>query len=274
MQPRFNIERERHNRLFYKEYANDSCVLQFHSHIELYFVDEGEMEFLVGGHFRVLSAGEMSVALSYDSHAYKTPKGSRSSVLIVPVYLCEHFVEMTKSKKVSNPFITDKETVARIKAYLAELKRDGINEVEQLGYVYVILGIVMGSIFFEDGEHPTAEPALSSRLLVYINDNFKSDLSLDAIAGRFGYTKGYLSRWFSQSFGVGFCEYLSALRLKNALLLLHEGGRSITECAMESGFGSMRSFYRVFHREIGCSPCEYLSRLTRENSLEKIERKD
>ena len=80
MQPKFNIDRERHNQLFYKEYTNDKCVFQFHSHIELYFVEEGQMDFLVGGHHRTLSAGEMSVALSYESHAYKTPQYSKSSV--------------------------------------------------------------------------------------------------------------------------------------------------------------------------------------------------
>ena len=272
MQPRFNIERERHNRLFYKEYENDSCVLQFHSHIELYFVDFGEMELFVNGHHRLLSAGEMSVALSYDSHAYKTPVSSRSSVLIIPVYLCERFVEATKSKRASYPFITDRAAVARIKECIAALKRDGMNEIEQMGYLHVILGMVMDRIFLADREREP-EPALASQMLVYVNESFKNDLSLDGLATRFGYTKAYISRWFSACIGIGFCRYLSVVRLKNALILLNEGGYSITDCALESGFGSMRTFYRVFRQELGCTPCEYLARRDKENSLEKIERK-
>lgn len=272
MQPRFNIERERHNRLFYKEYVNDSCILQFHSHIELYFVDEGEMEFLVNGHHRILSAGEMSVTLSYDSHAYKTPLASRSSVLIIPIYLCERFVELTKNKKAASPFIVDREAVARIKESIGAIKRDGINEIEQMGHIHVILGIVMDHLFLRESER-AAEPALSSRLLVYVNESFSGELSLDILAARFGYTKEYISRWFSASFGVGFCDYLAALRLKNALILLNEGGHSITDCAMESGFGSMRSFYRVFKKELGCSPREYLAHRETQNALEKIERR-
>ena len=272
MQPRFNIERERHNRLFYKEYENDSCVLQFHSHIELYFVDEGEMEFLVNGHFRVLSAGELSVALSYDSHAYVTPFYSRSSVLIIPVYMCERFIEATKNKKASYPFILDTSAVSRIKECISALKRDGINEIEQLGYIHVILGIVMDCIFFKEDEY-VSEPEQSTKLLVYVNENFKNDLSLDTLASEFGYTKSYVSKWFSSCFSVGFSTYLSALRLKNALMLMNEGCYSITECALESGFGSMRNFYRVFKNEFGCTPREYLSRREKENTLEKIERK-
>ena len=101
--------------LFYKEYSNDKCVFQFHSHIELYFVDSGEMDFLVNGHHRTLTAGEMSVALPYDSHAYKTPKQSTSSVLIIPLYLCEAFIETIKEKVSSSPFITDLGRVKKVK---------------------------------------------------------------------------------------------------------------------------------------------------------------
>ena len=257
MQPRFNIERERHNRLFYKEYENDSCVLQFHSHIELYFVDEGEMEFLVNGHFRVLSAGELSVALSYDSHAYVTPSYSRSSVLIIPVYMCERFIEATKNKKASYPFILDTSAVSRIKECISALKRDGINEIEQLGYIHVILGIVMDCIFFKDGEH-VSEPAQSTKLLVYVNENFKNDISLSEVSARFGYNPSYISRYFKNCFNIGLNHYIKVIRLKNAVLLMQEDKHNITYCALESGFNSMCTFYRAFFEEFGCTPREYL----------------
>ena len=57
MNPMFNLARERNNNLFYKSYKNDSTVLQFHSQIELYFVDRGEMEMWVNGHYKLLRAG-------------------------------------------------------------------------------------------------------------------------------------------------------------------------------------------------------------------------
>ena len=109
-QPKFNIERERNNHLFFKTYRNDKCLFQFHSQIEIYFVDEGEMEMLVGGKARTLHAGELSLALSYDTHAYKTPTFSRSSALLIPAHLCEDFLVLTKGKKLVSPFITDLDT--------------------------------------------------------------------------------------------------------------------------------------------------------------------
>ncbi len=272
MQAKFNIDRERHNKLFYKEYTGDKCVFQFHSHIELYFVDEGEMDFIVNNHHRVLRAGEMSVALSYDSHAYMTPVYSKSSVLIIPVYMCENFIAATKHKKASCPFITDKKTVKKIKELINEVKRDGINEITQQGYLYVILGIIMENVFLEDYDSPN-NTELSSRILFYINENFKNDLSLSTLAAEFGYNKSYMSRYFKSRFNTGFNQYLTTIRLKNALILMNERKHSFTHCAMESGFSSMRTFYRVFDNEFHCTPKEYLSKTESYNRIEKIERK-
>ena len=272
MQPKFNVDRERHNKLFYKEYENDKCVFQFHSHIELYFVEEGQMEFFVGGHQRILNAGEMSVALSYESHAYKTPEHSRSSVFIIPIYLCEQFIIATRNRQASSPFITDSNIVLRIKECIEELKKKDINEITQMGYIHVILGIIMDSVFSDTSVQPH-DTMIPSKMLLYINENFKSEMTLDVLATKFGYHKSYVSRYFKQCFRVGFCEYLSAIRLKNALILMNEQKHSITHCALESGFNSMRTFYRVFHEEFGCSPKEYLDRLAMNNRLEKIERR-
>ena len=111
----FRIEREKQNFLFYKEYENDSSISGFHSHLELYFVDDGEMDITVNSHYRKLKKGEMCVVLSFDSHAYATKDYSKSSVLIIPIYLCGEFTEFVKNKTTLNPFITDKKGVSKIK---------------------------------------------------------------------------------------------------------------------------------------------------------------
>lgn len=260
MQANFNIDRERNNRLFYKEYKNDKCIFQFHSQIELYFVDEGEMEFVVNNHRRTLQSGEMSVALSYDSHAYRTPVYSRSSVFIIPIYMCESFIQATKNKKATYPFILDKDIVKKIKEYINELRLEDINEIKKIGYIHLILGIIIDNIFFENSES-VIDTALSSRLLFYINESFNQDLSLDILSAELGLHKTYISKYFKECFNVGFNQYLTSIRLKNALILMNDGKHSITDCAMESGFNSMRTFYRVFSKEFGCTPKQYIEKM-------------
>lgn len=258
MQAEFGLKREENNSLFYKEWKNDKGIFHFHSQIELYFVDGGEMEVSVGDQSRTLCTGEMSVALSYTPHGYKTPFSSSSSALIIPTYLCEDFVEATKGKKAVDPFITDRTTVKRIKEYVSALVRKDINDIERHGYVYVILGTIMSILSFEDTSAPE-DTSLASKLLFYINENYKENITPASIAAHFGYTQSHISRFFRSRFNVTMIRYLTMIRLKNAIMLMHEKKHSITYCALESGFSSMRTFYRAFSEEFGCSPREYLN---------------
>lgn len=256
----FGITREKNNNLFYKEYINDKGAFHFHSQIELYFVDEGEMEIYVNNKGMLVKEGEMSVALSYDAHSYKTPTSSRSSVFIIPLHVCEEFIKAIEHKRVTNPFITDKEVVSKIKSLIKEIDFTTRNEIKLTGYIYLILGLVMESIGFEKTQD-LHNPDLSSKILLYINENFTKEISLASLAAEFGYSESYLSRYFKSYFNISLNQYITIIRLKNALMLMHEKKNTLTYCAFESGFGSMRTFYRVFAEEFGCSPKEYIKKM-------------
>ena len=155
---------------------------------------------------------------------------------------------------------------------IKELLSDEGNEVLRLGLINVILGNVMNSIFFENSETAN-DMELSSRILSYVNQHFKDDIDLDTLAHEFGYNKSYLSRYFKSAFNVGFNQYLSTVRLKNSLILMNEKKHSLTHCALEGGFNSMRTFYRVFENEFNCSPKEYLKNIESYNKAEKVLKK-
>lgn len=257
MEARFGIERERNNHLFYKKYLNDKGIPHFHSQIEIYFVDDGEMEVVVNGQRKVLKSGELSVALSYDAHSYKTPQYSRSSVLIIPNDMCKEFSAIMHHKKAKNHFITDSETVKKIKDHYEEIVNNDNNKIKLLGHIYIILGILADSICLENSSD--TEPELISKLLFYINENYKNDISLTALSSAFGYSPSYISKYFRNTLGVGINHYITMLRLKNSITMMKEDKLSITHCALESGFNSVRTFYRAFCEEFNCSPREYMS---------------
>lgn len=260
MRAEFGINRERNNNLFYKEYKNDKGVFHFHSQIELYFVDDGEMEICVNGYKRLVKKGEMSVALSYDAHSYKTPSASRSSVLIIPPFMCEEFMNKIRHKRNNKPFITNTSAVKKIKECVNEINKGNINEIALIGYIYVILGTVMANIGFENVQE-SVDTELSSKILLYINENFRENITLASISNELGYNQSYVSRYFKSCFNIGINQYITIIRLKNALMLMHEKKHNIPYCALESGFNSTRTFYRVFAEEFNCTPKEYMSKL-------------
>ena len=113
------------------------------------------------------------MALSFEHYTYHTPVASRSSVLIIPQYMCEEFLAETKNKHCTNPFITDPQTVRIIKDYYERIRDENTNKLERIGLIYATLGLVLKHVFLENiGE--SRDASLSSRLLFYINEHYKT----------------------------------------------------------------------------------------------------
>ena len=90
-----------------------------------------------------------------------------------------------------------------------------------------------------------------------LNESFTAEITLASVARRLAVSPQYLSKAFSHSFGVGFSEYLSSLRLKFAAELIKTTDDSITAISLESGFGNFSHFSRAFKRAFGKSPRDF-----------------
>lgn len=105
------------------------------------------------------------------------------------------------------------------------------------------------------------ETELASRILFYMEEHFREPVTLQTLARSLGYSPNYLSKYFRNCFLTGFSQYLNLLRLRSAVTLMGDPRNSVTFCAMESGFSSMRSFYRAFSNEFHTTPKKYMQRL-------------
>ncbi len=187
MLPTFGINREIENKLCVTKYENGNGAFHFHSQIELCVVNDGEIEALVNNKYQRLKKGEISIALSYETHMYKPVVNSNFTVLIIPVDLCKEFSQYVKLQKITNPFIKNAVISEKIMYYINEIEENNDNFLLKTGYVYLILGLLVKNVSFDES-HKYVDTAFSSKLLMYINDNFKSDISLASIALKFGYT--------------------------------------------------------------------------------------
>ena len=107
--------------------------------------------------------------------------------------------------------------------------------------------------------HPAVEQA--ARLLRDEADLF----SVEQIAARVGLSASRLSRLFHQQTGVALVDFRNRQRLQRFLRLYGPGRAvSVSEAALDAGFGSYPQFYRVFQQQMGCSPAEYRRRMQRE----------
>ena len=112
------------------------------------------------------------------------------------------------------------------------------------------------AIFKETGE----KEDIVTKVLEYVAENFRNNVSLHGIAEGTGYNYQYLSRIFNHTMGTKFKKLLNQYRLEYALYIICDTDRPITEIAFESGFQSVRSLNRVCLETFGCSPMELRKR--------------
>ena len=259
MEAKFHLKREISDSLDFGIGHNPVVDVNFHSQIEIYLVRSGAVEILVNNRKRVVYAGDISVALSYDAHGYRAIEDAEVAHLIIPRSYCTEFLHLLAGSHSYFPFIDDPDTFDLVSDFLDRIILTQ-NELQRRGYVYVILGAILEKLTAADGID-AQEINFSADVLIYISEHFREELTLGTLAAALGYNESYLSRSFHQTFGISFGKYLSMLRLREALTLLREGKMSITECAFESGFGSMRSFSLALHEKFGGPPQEYLASL-------------
>lgn len=254
MQPEFYLERELTMGLSADEGPLD-CGCHFHSHIELVAVKRGQMEAFVNDHHRVLRGGEMALALSYDAHCWRSDPTTVGIYMIIPTALCPEFAAAVENRKLKDPFICSEDLFITVSECYRHIARS-CSPVASKGYLYVILGELLTHIQLEPAEEKD-EPGMHRDVLVYLNSHYREDIGLSAVATALGYHPSYLSRAFKSWFRISVTDYITMLRLRHGVQLLKDPGKSITDCAFDSGFQSLRSFYRAFAEEFKCSPGQY-----------------
>ncbi|MGB0508865.1 MAG: helix-turn-helix domain-containing protein [Schleiferiaceae bacterium] len=95
------------------------------------------------------------------------------------------------------------------------------------------------------------------RVSKYIQDNYQHAITLSEISDIASMTEQSFSRWFRQTSGLTFIDYLMQLRTTVASHLLVNTNKPMSEVAEESGFNSSSSFNRSFLKVKGCSPREF-----------------
>lgn len=101
----------------------------------------------------------------------------------------------------------------------------------------------------------------SYKIYHYVNQNLKSDLTLEELSREFGYCKNYVIKLFKNEFNLTPHEYITLRRLDLAKNLLISSNMSTAEIAEECGFVTYVNFYKAFVKREGCTPNEFKIRM-------------
>lgn len=94
----------------------------------------------------------------------------------------------------------------------------------------------------------------------FIHLHYREPLSLSSLAETFGMGSSTLSQTFKQRVGMSIVQFLHEVRTNHACSLLTSTDMHEIDIAEEVGFGSMRSFSRIFRDVKRMTPNEYRKR--------------
>jgi len=89
---------------------------------------------------------------------------------------------------------------------------------------------------------------------LWIDEHSHEPIDLESAASEIGLSAFHFLRLFANVLGVTPHQYLVRSRLRHAASLLTDGVTSITDVALDVGFGDLSNFVRTFHRAAGVSP--------------------
>ena len=221
-----------------------------HQCFELIYVDEGEMTVTVNDVAYPLKKGEAVFIFPHQLHALSSTH-SKHTLFIFSTHVVQTYYSDFADKVPRNSrFTLSPQSLYLLKNLCAKSP------------LYQIKGALYTACaeFHEQTEYCDANSDKEntlSKILFYIEENFKAACTVQDIAEGIHYNAEYVSRFFKSKMGFSCNFYVNKRRLHYAAYLLSNTNASCLCCAMESGFTSLRSFNRKFKEHFGISPSEY-----------------
>ncbi len=98
---------------------------------------------------------------------------------------------------------------------------------------------------------------LAPAIKKYINENYRSELSLEVLRSHFFCSRATVINAFQKRYGIGISRYVTTVRIGHARELLMYSRRSIKEIALDCGFSDQNYFSKVFLKETGKTPTQF-----------------
>lgn len=244
----------------------------WHEAMEFDYVAEGCVQVSTPGQTQTFSAGEgfflnsnVLTAMAREDHCVM------DSHLFHSVFLAGHFKSVFETKYLSPvihnrnlellPIRGQTQTEREILEKLRQLAR--FQQAENMEFqtrsllseIWLLLLQVLESTRLK--ALPTKNQDRMLTMMAFIQEHYAEKLTLEEIAGAAAVSTRECLRCFRASIRQTPMEYLIDFRIQTACRLLEKTDLSITDIAMETGWGSSSYFSKIFRKFRGKTPNEY-----------------
>lgn len=254
--------------------VNDNVMQShFHNYYELYYLEQGERKVVIGNTSYQLKAHDYIVFPPFTMHHSYSDEGVRFSRLVL--YFQPELISTEIKEFFANDLtphsIDDEDTHKLFYGQLCQLICEQDKpQLMSLEVMNALLQIILITIVRNQSNTHRAlsEPKMAS-VISFVHQNYFKDLCLDDLSERFFISKSYLCREFKRFTSCSFVEYLNKIRVLHAQRLFIESNKSITEIAIEVGFGSLTHFERVFSKNNGITPKKFCSNVRKDRDAKE-----
>jgi len=229
----------------------------FHKNIEVIFVIDGMLEMQIDGKTEYLNKDQFALILPNSIHALHTPENATVWICVFSADFVTDFSSMIAEKAVTKHcFICKTEELKYLKTALLNINEKEILSLKACLYILCNRFLTQVQLINQPKSND-----LAHRIITYVEQNFKQEITLFELSKIFGYEYHYFSRSFRNLFHTNFKTFLNRYRFDYAKKLLLKSDMDITEIAAESGFGSLRNFNRIYKEFSETTPSEHRKKL-------------
>ena len=225
--------------------------IHWHTHFELEIITRGTIEYTYNGVTTIAGPGSAYLLYCYDSHSLRMLEETE----IINFRFNTRFLDKDLTEFISQPNSNLKcifnENELKHILFLAE-KADQehriLDKFTSQMVKNILSEIIVMLIRKSNVDVDTKKPDVVQKVIAYIMNNFKSDISLSNVATEFNLSPNHLGVIFKKNIGLSFNEYLNNIRLKHACNMLINTNEPISSIAINSGYNSTEYFLYIFKK--------------------------
>ena len=234
----------------------------FHSHhfTEIFFVVNGEGNFLFHDKTYHIKTGDLVIIPPYMEHTEQSIKGTPLEYYVIGVDGVSFQVADTQANvQVFCNFSN--------KSLIADLLRQMLYEVRNPSYgsdkiCQNLLEILLLRIIRHRHVSPVALTSTymtkeCARIKEYLDSNYSEHITLDTLTRLTHMNKYYMAHSFAKYTGKSPIQYLNQRRMEAACTLLKDTDYSIASISSTVGFSSQSYFTQAFRKKYGMTPIKY-----------------
>ena len=242
-----------------------SC--HWHKEIEIVYCPKGNIDYAVNDKSFTLNNSNLMITNSNTLHqANMIDEAKWYAIVFDPKFLygfeesrikSEIFDNIAFNNLLINNNIIINKVIALINTYFKNTTFKSLKLLNQLSDLYLS---ILNEAETNDEVKYSQTSSHSVRLkqiLDYINNNYKSKITIDDISKEIGLCRSEVCKLFKSELNTSIADYILKYRIEKSIPLLLSNMLNITEIANQCGFNSSSYYAEAFKKLTGMTPLEY-----------------